>query len=137
MPADVLKFPLPPALPADIPVTAEAVTFTCDSIGRTTSVDSAYTELTGMTLDDCLNHGWLNFIHPEDAPHYMRRQYKAFGDGRTFKGSARFLCRGEVYVKLSVTIAPTFDYKGQLTGWAGVVTYNPAEVSVPVKVAAQ
>ena len=65
--------------------------WTTELNGHTAFFNTAYLDYTGLTLEQCLNHGWKKVIHPDDVDklfiegaqflklyHYFETQYRIF-----------------------------------------------------------
>jgi len=66
------------------------VIFQIDREGHWSFLSRAWTELTGINLDDCLGKPFLNFMHPTDKLRYMNvLNYAMETDQDTLQGGFR------------------------------------------------
>ncbi|ACO31374.1 MULTISPECIES: EAL domain-containing protein [Acidobacterium] len=100
------------------------VNWTCDAAGNLMTANHRWQELTGLTPEQSMGHGWLTAVHPEDLPRIQPlwlhsvatgapvdiqyRQYRI----RTPHGKFKWV-RGRG--------APRRDEQGRIIRWYGVV----------------
>jgi PAS domain S-box-containing protein len=107
----------------DIPI------FETDRAGRCTYINPAYTNLTGLPLDDALGEGWAEAIHVDDRSRVFKTWRAAIDDGSEF--SAVYRCVNVVTGKVTEvrgTATPMHDSTHQVVGWVGAL--DPIDRSV-------
>jgi len=59
--------------------------FEADADGQCVFVNRAWSELTGIRLDEALGSGWLNSVHRDDRERVAEEWHAATKEGRTFR----------------------------------------------------
>ena len=62
-----------------------------DESSNATYFNTAWVELTGRPMEDLLNFGWLDLVHPEDRDRYLNIYLDAFKERKPFTGEFRIL----------------------------------------------
>ncbi|KPJ51405.1 MAG: hypothetical protein AMJ38_00650 [Dehalococcoidia bacterium DG_22] len=65
--------------------------FLTDVEGKCTYANPRLLDITGLTLEESLGHGWIKVIHPEDRQAILEEANKAAGQGRDFSYDIRIL----------------------------------------------
>jgi PAS domain S-box-containing protein len=107
----------------DIPI------FETDRAGRCVYVNPAYTNLTGLPLDDALGEGWAEAIHADDRARVFKAWRAAVDDNSEFSAVYRFVnvVTGRV-TEVRGTATPMHDGTRQVVGWVGAL--DPLDRSV-------
>jgi PAS domain S-box-containing protein len=104
--------------------TQKTAYFETDAVGSCVWVNPAYMELTGLTQEECMGHGWLNAIAFEERDTVAREWAAAIRAGKTFIGTYKYcnvITDREFYIKCKTTFAK--DTNGTIVGSLGAVTY--------------
>ena len=93
--------------------------FQTDSEGQTIYVNDRWKELSGLTLEQTVNDGWLQAVHPEDRDALLTQWREARRRGHEFSAEFRFLGPlGEtrwVYAR----VKPILSGAGNVLGYVG------------------
>ena len=98
------------------------VTFQIDRQGQWSSLNPAWTELTGFPAEECLGRPFLGYLHPADNPRYLNMLTYAVDTGQAdFDGEFRIPTKaGDVkWVQAHQRIA--FDEAGVVLGVSGTL----------------
>lgn len=100
----------------------QEVIFSTDVEGRWTSLNPAWTAITGFSADESLARPLFSFVHPDDEPGLRARFLEALGERLpSFRHEGRWRTRGSGHrwleLRLQLDIAPG----GSVTGTAGVL----------------
>jgi PAS domain S-box-containing protein len=99
------------------------VIFQTDARGRWTLLNSAWTELTGFSVEESLQKLFLDYVHPED-----RRRHAEFfqplmrGESRYLGQEVRYLTKAGGYRWVEVYSRLTVDGEGRIAGTSGTLT---------------
>lgn len=106
----------------DVPI------FETDRAGRCTYINPAYTDLTGLPLDDALGEGWAEALHPEDRTRVFKVWQAAIDDNTEFSAVYRFVntVTGKT-TEVRGSASPLHDGKREIVGWVG--TLDPVDRS--------
>jgi len=98
-----------------------AILWVTDPTGACTYLNRPWYELTGQTEADALGYGWLDAVHPDDAP----ATAAAFRDANDRQGAFRVVYRlrnTAGHYRWAIDAAtPRFDTAGSYAGLVGVV----------------
>lgn len=86
---------------------------------RCRHVNSAWRELTGRTLEDCLGEGWMAALHPEDAHHCAERISQAIRTQQAFSLECRLRRKDGRYRWFVKSGQPYRNAQGELAGFVG------------------
>jgi two-component system, cell cycle sensor histidine kinase and response regulator CckA len=96
--------------------------FEADAAGDCVFANPYWLALTGLTLEQALDKGWLTSIHPDDREHVGAAWYKAVRTRRDLALEYRFLSPlGKLTWVAGVGVAARND-SGAITGYIGTVT---------------
>jgi len=99
------------------------VIFQTDARGRWTLLNSAWTELTGFSVEESLQKLFLDYVHPDD-----RRRHAEFfqplmrGESRYLGQEVRYLTKAGGYRWVEVYSRLTVDGEGRIAGTSGTLT---------------
>lgn len=79
--------------------------------------NTAWTELTGRPMQDLVEHGWRDLIHPDDRIIYYDDYLTAFNQRITFTGEFRILDKYGEYRWLLAKVPPRFLPDGTFAGY--------------------
>ncbi len=99
------------------------VIFQIDRQGRWAFLNPAWTQLTGLSVEECLGQSFLGFLHPADNPRYLNMLTYAVDTGQSvFEGEFRIpTSAGDVkWVTAHQRIA--FDEGGVVLGVSGTLS---------------
>ncbi len=91
-----------------------------DAAGRLQYVSQSFREITGMTLEQISDNGWLARVPTEDAKHFLERWAERDAAGDVWEGEYRLHgVDGKFYTILSRGVRIK-DEHGITTGWSGM-----------------
>lgn len=98
--------------------------FECDSDGSLNSANLSFARIVGVGRAELLNHGWKNFIHPEDAPAFLQTAEQCFAENRTFSGKIRIVRPTDgAEIRVDIVVMPYPDTPP--SRWFGKVRIIP------------
>jgi diguanylate cyclase (GGDEF)-like protein/PAS domain S-box-containing protein len=106
-------------------ILAEAIpeiVWTASPDGRTDYCNKRWYEVTGLTEEQTLGHGWSNIIHPDDLPVRMRDWEQALKTGATFQTEYRLLDKEKNYRWHLSRGTAVRNSKGAVVKWFGTCT---------------
>ena len=87
---------------------------------KCTYVNQTWLEYTGSDLEDCLNDGWLKYIHPEDRRRTMEEFLEASEEREAFEMEYMVQSKDGSYGWFLNRAHPRFDDDGEFDGFVGV-----------------
>lgn len=91
-----------------------------DGAGRLQYVSQSFRQVTGLSLEQIADNGWLARVPPEDAKHFLERWAEREAAGDVWEGEYRLHgVDGKFYTILSRGVR-IVDDRGATTGWAGM-----------------
>jgi PAS domain S-box-containing protein len=81
-----------------------------DENGQSTYLNQAWTELTGRSVDDLMNLGWVDLVHPADRDPFLNLYQSALSQQKSFSGEFRILNKNGVYSWLLVNCPARFQH---------------------------
>ena len=97
------------------------IVLTASPDGAMTYVNARWTQYTGQPVDDALDWGWTDFIHPDERARYVERLRAAFASGERFESECRLRGADGGYRWHLAVAVPERDDRGALTGWIGTL----------------
>lgn len=88
-----------------------------DESSKAIYFNHAWTELTGRPMEDLIEFGWLDLVHPEDRDRYLNIYLDAFKKREPFSGEFRVLNRKGEYRWLLAKGPPRFNEDGSFAGY--------------------
>ncbi len=95
--------------------------FLTDTVGRCTFVNSQWSKLTGLTLQEALGDGWAKAIHPEDSSAVFTEWTKSVDEKRPFLLNYRFKLPNKKINWVQGRSSEIQDQQGKVTGYLGSV----------------
>ncbi|MBK6263910.1 PAS domain S-box protein [Marivirga sp. S37H4] len=89
---------------------------TSDRSGDANFFNKAWLNLTGRSLDELLQFGWADLIHPDDRDEFVSNYMKANRNRTSFKGEFRILNKNGQYSWLLAKGPARFDSEGAFVG---------------------
>lgn len=91
-----------------------------DAAGKLLYVSESYRQITGMTLEQLSDGGWLSRVPPEDARSFLQRWEDRMAGADMFEGEYRLRgVDGKTYTILSRGVRIK-DERGMTSGWSGM-----------------
>ena len=81
---------------------------------------SAFSRLTGQTLEDCRGEGWTRAIHPDDRERVLSDYRAAIQGGGLYEAEYRIKAADGTYRRILARAAPVKDRSGTVLEWQGV-----------------
>ena len=91
-----------------------------DGDDKCTYINQTWLEYTGSDLEDCLNDGWLKYIHPEDQRRAMQKFLDASEEREAFELEYMVQGKDGTYGWFLNRAHPRFDKDGNFDGFVGV-----------------
>jgi PAS domain S-box-containing protein len=88
-----------------------------DESSNATYFSKAWTDLTGRALEDLLEYGWVDLIHPDDKDSFLGIYLSAFKNRAPFKGEFRILSKEGQYRWLLANGPVRFRPDGSFAGY--------------------
>jgi PAS domain S-box-containing protein len=83
------------------------------------SVNGAWLDFTGLSLERALGDGWAHSVHPEDLERWLEVSLRAFDARSPFEIEYRLRCRSGEYRWVLERAAPRYTGGGAFSGYAG------------------
>lgn len=96
--------------------------FTADKDGTPTYYSTQWHDFLGLTTEQILEQGWINFVHPDDRESNASNWQKAAANAEPFITEHRFRDHTGTYVWHLTRAVPMKDKKGRITMWIGSST---------------
>jgi PAS domain S-box-containing protein len=93
-----------------------------DETSNATYFSKAWTDLTGRSMAELLEFGWVDLVHPEDRERYVNIYLDAFKDRLSFHSEFRFLDKEGQYHWLLANGSPRFRPDGSFAGYISSCT---------------
>ena len=90
-----------------------------DANGNLTEISSRWVQLTGMSKLQTLNLGWLEALHPEDAPHTLKALREASHTGKPFHSEYRVKTADGKWTWMRSRGSPRYGPSGEIIRWYG------------------
>jgi PAS domain S-box-containing protein len=102
--------------------TISSIVWTTDSVGAIVDTNPSWLKFTGQTLEEGINWGWLNAIHPDDREHTARVWGEALVSKNLYETQYRLRRHDGKYRLMSVRGAPVINDDGSIAEWVGTCT---------------
>ncbi|MBL8292748.1 MAG: PAS domain-containing protein, partial [Bryobacterales bacterium] len=106
----------------DVIETVPAYAWSALPDGSVDFVNRRWQEFSGVSLDQTLNWGWEEAIHPEDLGRFVEAWHAAVASGSTMEAEARVRRADGQYRWLLIRSVPLRDKTGKIVKWYGVST---------------
>jgi diguanylate cyclase (GGDEF)-like protein/PAS domain S-box-containing protein len=104
------------------------VVFTTDRDGRWSSVNPAWTTLTGFGIEETLGRPIFDFVHPEDAP-ALRAHFEQLLNGAPYwRHEIRWRTRDQSHRTVELRLEPARAADGAVEGTAGLIAHAGGQV---------
>lgn len=87
--------------------------------GLPESFNARWLEFTGTTADESMGHGWLELLHPDDAPRVAQQWQQTVQTPALFQTEYRLRRHDGQYRWLLVQALPRFTPEGEVSMWIG------------------
>lgn len=88
--------------------------------GRCLYISDSFLKLTGLTQDKCLNYGWTDALHPDDAGLVITAWQECIRTGQMWDRELRVRGADGQWHPVLARGLPVHDDTGAITGWAGI-----------------
>ncbi len=99
--------------------TAPALIWMSGADKRFTFFNKAWLDLTGRTLDQELDNGWIEGLHPEDSHGFLAQYNRSFAARERFSVEHRLRRYDDQYCWILNNAVPRFDSDGTFAGYIG------------------
>jgi len=90
--------------------------------GELDYVNARGPEYAGVTVEDALRHGWLEFVHPDDRKRVWDRWQQSLRSGDVYECEYRLRRHDGIYRWQLVRALPLPDAQGRVQRWFGTAT---------------
>jgi len=105
-----------------------------DETGNATYFNQAWVNLTGRPVQEMLNFGWADLLHPEDRENFLEKFSQAFKTKESYNGEFRVLNRNGsyswLYAKVPVRLHPDGSYAGHISSCIDITERKQAEEEI-------
>ena len=91
-----------------------------DAEGRAIYLSDSFLKLVGKTLDEVVNDGWADTLHPDDVADTMAAWKECARTGRFWYREHRFLGADRKYHSILAQGVPIRDERGLIHRWVGI-----------------
>jgi PAS domain S-box-containing protein len=102
--------------------TIPAVAWSAGPDGAADFVNRAWTEYTGLSLEETKGSGWSSMIHPDDRPKFVDKFLKAVAAGAPYEDEGRIRRADGQYRCFLVRATPFRNEAGAIVRWYGACT---------------
>ncbi|KAB7730249.1 PAS domain S-box protein [Rudanella paleaurantiibacter] len=110
---------------------SEVLIAVADETGRATYFNKAWVDLTGRSMDDLLDYGWADLVHPEDREGYLNTYLSAFRKREPFSGEFRLRTKAGDFrwllAKGPVRFRPDGSFAGYISSCVDITENKLAE----------
>jgi PAS domain S-box-containing protein len=85
-------------------------------------VNQRWLDYTGLTIADAQHGGWVQCLHPDDAPAHLSAWRDALAHGTTFESAIRYRRADGEYRRFLFRALPLRDERGVVVEWVGTNT---------------
>jgi PAS domain S-box-containing protein len=117
----------PPANPLEIAENAPALIFTLSADGEPEFINSRWSQLTGVPVEQLLRDGWHSIVHPADAERAAPDWARSMLTGEPFAATYRLRASDGSYRPVLMRVESTRDDGGGVLRWVG----SGLELQVP------
>ena len=100
--------------------TASQAIWETNAEGEVVSDSPSWRAYTGQTMEECLGHGWMNAVHPEDRKLAERQWRDAVAAGQKVNIEFRLRSSDGGYRWTNLRAAPLRDARGRIVKWVGM-----------------
>jgi PAS domain S-box-containing protein len=98
------------------------IVWTTDAEGAVRADSPSWRAFTGQSLEDWLDFGWLNVVHPEDRAHAEAHWRESVAHSRPYEVEYRLRHHEDGWRWTLARGVPLLDAKGRLQSWVGMNT---------------
>jgi len=89
--------------------------------GKLEYVNQRIVDYLGVSVSDLTEHGWTNFLHPDDVEPTLRSWFQAVATGTRHEVEYRMRCSDGAYRWFHVLGQPLRNQEGQIVRWYGLL----------------
>ncbi len=98
------------------------IVWTTDAKGAVRADSPSWRAFTGQSVEDWLDFGWLNVVHPEDRPRAEAQWRESVASRRPYEIEYRLRHREDGWRWTHARGVPLLDAEGRLQSWVGMNT---------------
>ena len=98
------------------------IVWSCNPQGECEYISQRWTEYTGQAIEEAMNFGWTEFLHPEDVESVTRIWQRSLRTGKIYETEMRYRRRDGIYRWFLVRGLPMKDERGKVLKWFGTNT---------------
>lgn len=95
--------------------------FQTDPQGNCTFVNPRWTEITGITVEESLEQGWSQALHPDDRQRIFDGWYEAARNRSSWDWECRYVTKQGKQIWIAGHAEPLLDQHGNSQGYLGVI----------------
>jgi PAS domain S-box-containing protein len=99
---------------------APALVWVCNREGEITFFNQRWYEYTGQTEAEASGHGWVETMHPDDAPQILAHWERCQKTGEIYEGEVRYRRHDGEYCWHTFRALPRWGASGEIESWYGV-----------------
>lgn len=96
--------------------------WTSDAAGNLNYFSQSVTDYTGLSLEELINDGWINVVHPSERDENVHRWLRSISTGKDFLFEHRFLGKDGQYRWQLSRAVPQYNSDGSIQMWVGTST---------------
>jgi PAS domain S-box-containing protein len=89
--------------------------------GKLESVNQRIVDYLGVPISDLVEHGWADFLHPDDVEPTLRAWFHAVASGTRHEVEYRMRCADGAYRWFHVLGQPLLNEEGRIVRWYGLL----------------
>jgi PAS domain S-box-containing protein len=98
------------------------IVFIASGSGSVEFMNKRWTEVTGRTMEEALDTGWRQLVHPADLPGLVDHLQQALRGRSEMRHEFRLLYRDAIYRWQLLRAAPVVAHSGRVESWFGTAT---------------
>ncbi|MDY6899762.1 MAG: PAS domain S-box protein [Cyanobacteriota bacterium] len=98
------------------------IVWSCNSKGECEYISQRWVEYTGKTIEEAVNFGWLDVLHPEDVESVQHIWQQSLNNNELYEAEMRYRRSDGIYRWFLVRALPMTDEQGQVLKWFGTST---------------
>ncbi len=98
------------------------IVWSCNPQGECEYISQRWTEYTGQAIEEAMNFGWLELLHPEDAESVRHIWQRSLTTGELYEAEMRYRRCDGMYRWFLVRALPMKDEQGKILKWFGTNT---------------
>ncbi|MGF1674276.1 MAG: PAS domain S-box protein, partial [Rivularia sp. (in: cyanobacteria)] len=98
------------------------IVWCCNPQGECEYISQRWFEYTGQPIEQAMNFGWLELLHPDDVESVSKLWNQALSKGENYEAEMRYRRSDGVYRWFLIRALPMKDQQGKILNWFGTST---------------